>query len=386
MCGGKSVGNKVLLVGLGRVGGAALNFLWRCPEISKLVAVDVDEEFGRLHVENTKLCGAIQGCYKPIEFIRADANDVEETSEVVRDVKPDLIVSTLTMPTPFISKLPEETRRKISRAGYSWVLPFQFSLVYKLMKALKKSGTKAPVVNFSYGDIVNPVLTKLGLEVTTGAGNLQYFVDGSMRMIVSEKLKVPIREVTVFALHHLCLSLHYGSFHEIPDVPLYYRIFVRDKDVTSKFDIKKLLSESISLALRPDRVWAFPPSPITARIFQLADGITRVVRCILNDTKEIVHVPGPIGLPGGWPVRLGVKPEVALPEDLTMKEAMRVMEAQQSFFGVEKIENDGTVLFSDLMAKTMRETFGYDHECMRPEESAEMAKELENAIRKRVSA
>jgi hypothetical protein len=317
-----------------------------------------------------------------MEFVKLDVKDLDATSETIREIKPDLIVNTMMEPAlPSILMLPEKTRKTVTNAGFSWWLPLHFTLIYKLMKAIKKSGVSTCVVNYAYPDCVNPVLAKAGLAVATGAGNVQTFA-AAARLIVSEKLNVPIREVEIYALQHHYVGAHYLVFGEFGNVPLYMKIFMRDKDVTDKFNLKKLLSEAIETSFRGDKIWAFPN---TGRIFQFASTLVKVTTSILSDTKEIINVPGPIGLPGGWPVRMGVTPEVALPDGLDMKDAIGIMEEQQKAEGIERIENDGTVVFTDEMVTTMRGTFNYDHEKMRPEESEEMSKELVNAINQQIS-
>ncbi len=67
----------------------------------------------------------------------------------------------------------------------------------------------------------------------------------------------------------------------------------------------------------------------------------------MNNTNELSHVPGPEGLVGGYPVRLskdGVK--VFLPEGVTREKAIQINEEAQKWDGIEKIEEDGTVVLA----------------------------------------
>ena len=105
-----------------------------------------------------------------------------------------------------------------------------------------------------------------------------------------------------------------------------------------------------------------------------------VIMGIWNDTGELCHAPGPNGLPGGYPVRAGADGvEVFLPEGITMEGAIRINEEGAKADGIERIEDDGTVVFSSDAANIMREVLGYDCRPMRPHESEERAKELSSA-------
>jgi hypothetical protein len=82
-------------------------------------------------------------------------------------------------------------------------------------------------------------------------------------------------------------------------------------------------------------------------------------------------------LPGGYPVRLSAKgAEVVLPEELSLKEAVRINEEAQKFDGIQEIKNDGTVVFTEKAVKIMREMLNYECETLKIEESEERAMEL----------
>jgi hypothetical protein len=106
---------------------------------------------------------------------------------------------------------------------------------------------------------------------------------------------------------------------------------------------------------------------------------------ILNNTGEITHSPGPHGLPGGYPVRLSSKgAEVVLPEGIGMEEAIRINEGGQKYDGIEKIEDDGTVICTEEAVKLMKELFGYDCRRIGVGEMEEKAKELSSLYREYV--
>jgi hypothetical protein len=102
-----------------------------------------------------------------------------------------------------------------------------------------------------------------------------------------------------------------------------------------------------------------------------------VIRAILEVRGEVVHVPGPAGLPGGYPVsfRRG-RPEVIPFSGLGLIEMQRINEASQPFDGIDSIQADGTIVFSEDSVGVMADLMGYRCHLLSPAEAGERATEL----------
>ena len=123
--------------------------------------------------------------------------------------------------------------------------------------------------------------------------------------------------------------------------------------------------------------WRVPPNE------DIAASFTRNLLAVYFDTKELCHAQGPAGLPGGYPVRLSAKgAEVILPEGVTMDEAVRINEECGRYDGIEKIKDDGSVVFTEKAVKVYREVLDYECEELKIEESEERAKELGELFKK----
>ena len=68
--------------------------------------------------------------------------------------------------------------------------------------------------------------------------------------------------------------------------------------------------------------------------------------------------------------------EVVLPEGITMDEARKINDDAQKNDGVERIEDDGTIVFTDKSYGLMKELMGFDCKTLKLEESEVRAKEL----------
>jgi len=365
----------VFIVGLGDIGEHILELLVRVPGIAKIYTADIRKEESLRKVYSARSGAIHQGFYPKIEFIHLDVNDIERTAEVISKINPDVIVSTVALKTWWAPQvdLPPEIFRKLDEAGFGPWLPFHLTLVYKLMQAVKKAGVKTHVINASFPDAVNAILAKVGLAPTVGLGNCDLFVP-ELRRIVAEKFNVSVKSVTVYLVghHYLCHVLN--AYQSTMGCPYYLKIMVDDKDVTKQFDLDKLLVEANR----------YMPKGKNDHFIVAASAVKNIL-AILYDTNELTYAPGPQGLPGGYPVRLSKKgAEVYLPEDITLEEAVKINEEAQRLDGIEKIKDDGTVVFTEKAVAIMEELMGYRCKELRLSESEERAKELLTAYKELV--
>ena len=367
------MGKTVMLFGLGDLGGWALEFLARCEGVGTIIAADLREELGVMKTHTAAVGAAQQGYYKTIKFQKCDVRDIDGTAELLKTINPDLIYSTVTLAAwSQMAFFPREIEKKAEKASLVR-LPLQILLVSKLMQAVKKSGITAPVLNHSLPDIVNPVLWRNGLGPLCGIGNLDIVVSEIYRKI-SLAENVPIREITIcmVAAHSV------GVLGTRTGVPFFFKILVRDKDITSKVDIDSLISDRLMGGPAPDRSFRnWYKYPIVASC------AVKNIMAILNDTNLYTHAPGPIGLPGGYPVRLSAKGvEVVLPEEITLEEAIKINLNALKFEGIEEIKDDGTLVSTEEGYEINKEILGVALREVKFADMEDVAMELVVARRK----
>jgi len=363
---------KLLLIGLGDLGRNILEFLARIPEVPRIIVADINEDRGTLLVNNAVMGAMAQGFSPHIEFVKVDLNNEEETEHLLGKVQPDFVINATTLQTWHrIRILPREMYEKLSSATLGAWLPMHLTLVYKLMKAIKRSGINTFVLNASLPDVVDAVLGKIDLAPTLGLGNIDLIVQGIKRL-VSLKLNVSVNVISVYMVAH---HVHWVCPREagyMKGAPYFLKILVKDKDVTKSFNLDKLLVDAVKL---------YPPGMEFTTV-SASSGIKNVM-AILKDKGILTHVPGPNGLPGGYPVYLdGSGAKVTLPDDLALADAVKINEEAQKYDAIEKIEEDGTVVFADYAVQIMKEMLGYECKKMKPEESEQRANELRELYRK----
>lgn len=362
--------DTLMIVGLGQLGGRVLEILARFPNINKIITADFDEDYG-VRKTNTALMGATyMNLYPNIEFKRINLNNIEETAETIKKVNPRIIYGAVTLQSWWvIDALPKDVFKKIYKdfCGVGPWASMHLTLVYKLMQAVKLSGVSSLVINSSFPDLTNPMLAKVGLAPNVGIGNID-LITAPWRKVVSEILDIPIRSVQVYAFGHHYNTYNLGRTGTGLDAPYYVKIMVEDKDITKDFDIRELAREIPKRAKRTSG---------TQSSWMVASSAVKIILGILNDTNELSHAPGPEGLVGGYPVRLNKEgAKVFLPEGVSRERAIQINEESQKWDGIEKIEEDGTVVFTEEAYNTFKNLLNYDCKKMKVEETEERAKEL----------
>lgn len=366
------MGRTVMMFGLGDLGGCVLEFLARSEGVSRITAADSREDSGT-KLTTAAIGSAQQGYCKTLEFHKCDVKDIDRTAELINTVNPDLIYSTLTLGAwSQLAFLPHDLEEKTHRASLAR-MPLQLVLISKLMQAVKKSGTTAPVIQHALPDIVNPVLWRNGLGPLVGAGNLDNGVAEYYRKI-SLAYNVPVREITIcYVASHTV-----GVLGSRAGVPFFLKILVRDKDITSEIDVDSLICDRPLGAEVSDRYWRrWTKYPIVASC------AVKNIMAILNDTNLYTHAPGPIGLPGGYPVRLSARGvEVVLPQEITLEEAIKINLDGLKYEGIKEIKEDGTLISTEEGYEINKEILGIGLRELRFADIDDASKELVSAYKK----
>lgn len=355
----------LMLIGLGDLGGVILELLARGESLGRIIIASRDEKRGVARCNLARLGAMAQGYQPEVSFISLDLNNTEAVAETVQREAPDLILSTATMQTWWLSdRLPPPQSALISSAGFGLWLPVHLTLTMKLMEALRQADYKGLTLTAPFPDVVNCILGKLDLAPTCGVGNIDEIIP-KVRLLAAERLGTSPGSVQVILVaHHALEPAAFGEpVAEIP--PYFLRIEHDGQDVTEAVNAEELL-------LAP---YPLPPGPPIH--FLTAGSTIRLIRALISEQDTFLHVPAPNGLPGGYPVianNAGVQP--APIEGLTLAEAIAINEQSHRFDGIERIEADGTAVFRPESVQIFRDALGYDCDRLSPTESQERAKEL----------
>jgi hypothetical protein len=338
----------------------------------KVVGTDVDEKKGVGEIEECLQIAHYLGYYPDLSFTKVDLFKIEETAETLMKIKPKVICNLASLGSWWVTRLlPDEEYKKIGPIG-PW-LPNHLTLAHRLMQAVKMSGLDIKVVNGAFPDTTNVVLGKVGLAPTCGGGNMDIGIH-RLKRIVARDLGVPFQGVTIYGVGH------HGTFYtKRLDGPFWVKIIVDGNDVTKDYPNEKLKD------MYHKAGYASSVQYGSALVDQMrtSGSFLKNVLAIYYDTKKThVCVPAPNGLPGAYPARLSEEgAEVILP-GITLSEAVRINEQGAKIDGIEKVKDDGTVVFLDENVEYMRQVVGYNCKELKLEESEERAKELNRGLKK----
>jgi malate/lactate dehydrogenase len=352
--------NGIMLIGIGDMGYHILNYMAITPGVNKIFTADINEQVGSMKTHHAKYVAAGLGYYPDISFNRLDVSDVDAVAGVLKELNPKVICSTAILwPSYLRPPISEEKIKKLESEGFKGEGPRMSTSIYcalKLMQAVEKSGIEAHTVIANFPDLTNPVLSRgFGLTPTCGGGNVDLVVP-IIKQIVSEKLKVPMRNVKVFAVAH-----HAWGNKLRTEIPYWLKVIVGGDDVTSHFPTDKLVPQmkKLRLANFSSRNGPFGEAARYHQTYISASFLQNILGLYFG-TGQLSHAPGPNGLVGGYPVRLSGKGcEVYLPKEITLDEAIKINEAGQKFDGIDQVERNGTIVMEDgsyLEAKDIEDT------------------------------
>jgi len=364
---------KILLIGVGELGGIVLEYLCRVPGIVDIVVADTNADWG-FRKTNSAIEGAsYMGLYPNIQFHPIDLLNIEKTAEFIKKINPAIIYNATTLQSWWVvNELPPDVNAKLYRdkcALGPWSA-MHLALVSKLMKAVKMSGTNPYVINAAYPDVTHPSLAKVGLAPMVGVGNIDLIIP-YIKKTAAELLNVPMRSIGVELIAHHYQCYYWCRAGKGLDAPYYLRVYAGYEDVTDKLgDIEKFVAELPKRCMRPGGRHGQ---------FVVAASSMNNILAVLNDTHEITHAPGPQGLEGGYPVRLSRSgAEIVLPKGLTLEQARDINVKSQAYDGVNEIRANGDVIVTDEAYQTFKEMMGIDCRVITIETAYEQAMELKN--------
>ena len=102
-----------------------------------------------------------------------DGFALDDAEEVLARVRPDVVVCCASEQSPYEKRThPTQWTELIGRGGFGLTLPLQARLVARAGPELDRGSPHALLVNGCFPDAVNPLLAALGLPVHCGIGNV----------------------------------------------------------------------------------------------------------------------------------------------------------------------------------------------------------------------
>ena len=347
--------DTVLVLGLGDLGRRIAVGMACSSRTGSIVLAGRDCEVTRSHVRMITACTS-----KQVQHNTVDGLDSVALRELIERVQPRVIVQCASLLSPW--NLHERTDRlagAMRKAGFALQLSAQLPVVTALMRAVRASGIPCAVVNCSYPDVTHPVLAAQGLAPDIGIGNA-----GMVLGLVRAALGPQAQPVRVLAHHaHVGPIVSATRTSLLTCVP---RVFVGEREV-SNIDF---LFAGQSIAMNRE-----------LNILSAAHALA-IIDAMLPDARALeTSAPGPLGLAGGWPVRI-VNGHISLdlPKVVSQSECNAFQQIAARADGIERIDSDGTTHFTEWL----REQLPADHRNLalplHPDAALERHRQLKRAL------
>ncbi|WP_431323396.1 hypothetical protein [Rhizobium sp. YTU87027] len=360
---------KILIIGQGVLGGDVLDFLLQSGADVEITigARDADKALHRVNL--ARYTAMNLGFSPPVDIVPIDLMNVEATAERLSQVKPDIVFNATTLHSWWvITKLPQDAFKRLDAArGGIWT-PMHQVLIRRLMKAVRLANSAAVVVNASYPDVVNASLAGEGLAPAVGIGNIANAVPG-IRLAAAHMLALPPASIEIRFFAHHYLSYRMPSTGGTDGAPYHLSVYANGREVPCEEIDHAMLFSLVAGRFR--RVKGLAGQSVTA------SSATAMLLALARRSGDVVHAPGPFGLVGGYPVRVSADGLlVDLPANLSLDEAIAINRECQRYDGIETVDDDGTVRFTDMAASVLDEVLGYDLQAYPPQECEARAEEL----------
>ncbi|MDQ0390475.1 hypothetical protein [Labrys monachus] len=369
-------GCDVLVTGAGAVGGHAVEFLARRPEIRRLAVADIRADLAGGIAWRARLGALQEDRNVSVEAFGVDLSDPEATAALVRRLRPRVVLhaaTLLTVPEMARGLKPEDFAR-VRADGMGGFLAAHILLAKTVQAALDGLEAKVPMVTAPFPDFTNQVLARIGTAPITGIGNVDN-IACEIQAIVAEKMAVSSRDVMPMIVAHHSVGEWFQRSGSAGEAPWFARVFVDGRDVSGNFDLAALMAESAA------RIRPVPQEQRTA-----ASGV-KAVLAVLRDEGRYLHSAGPLGRAGGWPARLWAdRLELVDVPGLDPAKAHAINEAGQRAGGIEAVEADGTLVATARCREMMRDLFGVDVARVTPAGIEGTARALRAALSRRIAA
>lgn len=365
---------KAMVIGAGDIGRRVFHELAGSARPRQLCLVGRDEEVTLRAANMARFCAVQRGYAPDVSYAVTDLSDVSRTAEVIADAAPDVIFLAASFQSWWvITTLPKQAFESLYAANYGPWLPMHLVPVRKAMEAVRLAGSDAVVVNAAYPDAVHPVLTAVGLAPMVGIGNVANNVPG-IRAAAADELAVDVAEVRVRLVAHHYVSHRLSRHGDSGPAEMALEITHRGRDVTARLEAAALLKRLPAQYRRT--------GGLAGQVMTAASALT-VLGPLLDGTDALVHAPGPIGMIGGYPVRIEAgQVHLDLPAGLSEQDAVAVNVSGQRGDGIAEIRADGTVVFEDSAMAVLARELGYDCTEMRLSEADDCAEEIASRFAK----
>lgn len=319
---------RILIVGGGDLARRLALLLVRRSRVRELVIACRDGARGAALARLVGACGRAR-----VRSVLVDALDTRGVEQLLRGEKPDVIVQCVSLLSPwYLPGQRSPLAKALLAAGFACQLPAQLPALLSVMRAVRESGCSAPTVNCSYPDVTHAMLAPLDLAPTIGVGNVGMIAALARHALGTDRSPYRAAPAVRVLAHHGHVRASVRACAELLGNVPGPRVF-----------LGRAGARADALA------FSGPPIDLTYHLNDLTAGhACAVVGALLPAAPALrTSAPGPLGLPGGYPVQLSPKAVLLdLPAGLQLDEAQRFQAGAAALDGIAEIDDTGRVTFT----------------------------------------
>lgn len=345
---------RIMIIGLGSVGGYLLDYLLSSKDSEKEIIVvgrNADKMLSDVNI--VKVASLIRAQNNStVEIVPdVDFNSVESLAKCLDTYRPDLIVNS----SRAYSGLKYGSISWKNVRAYGIWSPLSIKYIKNIMEAYEKVGSDAIVINTSYSDAIIPWLKSAGKAYPDfGSGNINHLVP---------RIKFAAADMRgIKDFWNIDITYATSHFHDV--------VISKEGQTEGVDQLISISYQGKELQLNKDEVFSKCKiaMPVDAKRnmmnassnFEIIDAILNAVR---KGKKTKLHCPGVFGEIGGYPVVVdgsGEEVNAYIDTEKFTLDAMREKNRQSIYLdGIEKVE-DGVLVYTDELIGKVKSAFGVD--------------------------
>ncbi|QIE44483.1 hypothetical protein G5B38_02470 [Pseudohalocynthiibacter aestuariivivens] len=351
----------LLIVSVGELGTNVLEAAARSGLFSRIVIAGRNAAKARARANGALIGAGLEGHYPTIVGEQLDVDNPSFVKDI-KAINPDFVFTTATL-MPWW-QVDQSSAPKLPFGGY---VSLHLAVMKTFRDRLAEADLDAIWIGASYPDVVNPILCRTGFGPLCGIGNVQEPIPKLLSGL-SNRLQVPTDEISVRLVAQHAFEYPVLSDGASADLPPYLlHAEANGNDVTE-------LAREILLE----------PFPFTFDLFfnrVTASAAIQAFDSFVIPEATAVHLPAPNGLVGGYPVTVQNN-EIKLDLHPAWSEADAIDTNLRSLpcEGIEAIEADGTVTFTEVTQAAFAKLVGKPIERVTIHTAAEQAQEILKAL------
>jgi hypothetical protein len=350
----------LLFISMGELATHLLEAVARTDMFSTIIVASRDLNKAQKRVNNALIGAGIEGYFPQIIAEDLDVHN-RDFPHKLRNINPDYIFSA---PSLFPWWRLTSSDIPIPFAGYT---ALHLALMQKFRDQIAMAGLKSFWIGASFPDVINAMLNRSGYGPDCGIGNVQEPIS-KIQMGVSHLLGANPTEIEVKLVAQHAFEYFVLNDHEAPELPPYMlKVRLGRKDVTD-------LAETV---LR--QPFPFPYDMHFNRV--TASSALVALSALTDETEKQIHLPGIGEYVGGYPVlasKAGIK--INLDPEWSLQQAIAVNEASLKWDGIENMDHDGTIFFTEETKQGLFKLLGKKVERLSLDNAQEQAADLLNAL------